>query len=57
MNLVALFFTYLLFCHPKFLAIVSIIVGIVLLFVYYPMGMLTFGIILAFFLFYNAFIR
>lgn len=57
MNLVALFLTYLLFSHPKFLAVLSIILAIILLFVYYPFGMVLFGLILVGYLFYNAFVK
>ena len=57
MNLFALLLTYLLFCHPKFLAIISIIVAIILLFVYFPFGMILFIIIILGFLFYDTFVK
>ena len=57
MNLVALLLTYLFFCHPKLLAVICIVVGIIMLFVYYPIGMFIFGLVLLGFLFYSAFVK
>ena len=57
MNLVALLLTYLFFCHPNLLAVLCIIVGIIMLFVYYPIGMSIFGLILLGVLFYTAFVK
>ena len=57
MNLVALLLTYLFFCHPKLLAVICIVVGIIMLFVYYPIGMSIFGLVLLGFLFYSAFVK
>ena len=57
MNLVASLLTYLFFCHPNLLAVLCIIVGIIMLFVYYPIGMSIFGLILLGVLFYTAFVK
>lgn len=57
MNLFALLLTYLFFSHPKFLAIVAIIIAVILLFVYFPFGMMLFVLILLGFLFYETFVK
>ncbi len=56
MNLVALLLTIMFFSCPKLLAALAIILGVILLFVYAPFGVLLFILIFLGFAFYKAFV-
>lgn len=56
MNLVALLLTVMFFSCPKLLAALAVILGVILLFMYYPLGITLFILIFLGVVFYKTFV-